>query len=278
MCWRFPFVLVYAADRRPAVRQSAGRSSDAGPGDPGVRVRLRRGLTGLIFGAVPAWLASRVDVNDLLKQNPQSVTAGRRPHRFRYALIVAEIAFTLIILAGPCRSCVGCSASPLSIPGGERKVCWPRDSVSPGRNTRSSDARRAFVETLHDRVGDTTWNELPFAIASSTVPTLPFGSSTTFLVEGRQDPVLAYNERVSPQDFDTLRIPLRRGRTFTSDDRARPHGGDGDQRGHGPRTLAQRGCDRQTDRVPGGAESQLARGRGSGWGCDVPVFRCVLER
>jgi ABC-type antimicrobial peptide transport system permease subunit len=39
------------------------------------------------------------------------------------------------------------------------------------------------------------------------------------VVEGRQEPVLAYNERVSPQYFDTLGIPLQRGRVFTVDDR-----------------------------------------------------------
>ena len=77
---------------------------------PGVRITLEPAtlafafvcavLTGLIFGAVPAWLASRADINDVLKQNPQSMTAGRGPQRFRQGLIVAEIAFALIILAG----------------------------------------------------------------------------------------------------------------------------------------------------------------------------------
>jgi hypothetical protein len=58
------------------------------------------------------------------------------------------------------------------------------------------------------------------AVASSSVPTMPFNSSTTFVAEGREEPVLAYNERVTPQYFDTLGIPLRRGRVFTADDRA----------------------------------------------------------
>jgi putative ABC transport system permease protein len=57
-------------------------------------------------------------------------------------------------------------------------------------------------------------------VATSSVPTQPFSSSTTFVVEGREDSVLAYNERVTPQYFDTLGIPLRRGRMFTADDRA----------------------------------------------------------
>src|SRR5678810_766888 len=87
-----------------------------------------------------------------------------------------------------------------------------------GPNFVTPEARRAFFETLRDRVA-----ELPgmgsVALASSSVPTMPFNSSTTFAVEGRQETVLAYNERVTPQYFDTIGIPLQRGRVFTADDR-----------------------------------------------------------
>jgi predicted permease len=176
-------------------------------------------VTGLIFGAVPAWLASRADVNDVLKQNPQSMTAGRGPQRFRQGLIVAEIAFALIILAGAVSLVRGLQRITAVDPG------WRADGVLAARlglagpKYAQLDARRAFVDALHDRVA-----ELPgmsaVALASSTVPTAPFGSSTAFVVEGREDHVLAYNERVSPQYFNTLRIPLRRGRMFTPDDRA----------------------------------------------------------
>jgi putative ABC transport system permease protein len=57
------------------------------------------------------------------------------------------------------------------------------------------------------------------AVSSSSVPTATFGTSTTFAVEGRTDPVLAYNERVTPEYFATLQVPLRRGRLLTADDR-----------------------------------------------------------
>jgi predicted permease len=87
-----------------------------------------------------------------------------------------------------------------------------------GPNFVKPETRRAFFETLRDRVA-----ELPgmgsVALASSSVPTMPFNSSTTFAVEGRQETVLAYNERVTPQYFDTIGIPLQRGRVFTADDR-----------------------------------------------------------
>jgi len=196
---------------------------------PGVRVTLEpvtlvfafacAAVTGLIFGAVPAWLASRADINDVLKQNPQSMTAGRGPQRFRQGLIVAEIAFALIILAGAVSLVRGLQRITAVDPGWRAEGVLTARLGLAGPNYTQLDARRAFVDTLHDRVGELSGLS-SFAIASSTVPTSPFGSSTTFRVEGREDPVLAYNERVSPQYFDTLRIPLLRGRTFTPDDRA----------------------------------------------------------
>ena len=195
---------------------------------PGVRVVLEPAtlafafacavLTGLIFGAVPAWLASRADVNDVLKQNPQSMTAGPGPHRFRQGLIVAEIAFALIILAGAVSLVRGLQRITAVDPG------WRVDGVLAARlnlvgpNYTDPVARRVFFQTLRDRVA-----EIPgianAAVASTSVPTGTFSTSTAFAVEGRTDPVLGYNERVTPEYFATLQIPLRRGRLFTSDDR-----------------------------------------------------------
>ncbi|HEY1307255.1 MAG TPA: ABC transporter permease, partial [Vicinamibacterales bacterium] len=175
-------------------------------------------LSGVIFGAVPAWLASRADINDVLKQNPQSMTAGRAPQRFRHALIVFEIAFALIALAGAASFIRGLQRITAIDPG------WRPDGVLAARLTLMGpqyarpDARRAFFATLEDRAA-----EIPgvssVAVASSSVPVTPYGSSTTFVIEGLDDTTLAYNERVTPQYFEALRIPLRRGRTFTKDDR-----------------------------------------------------------
>jgi predicted permease len=175
-------------------------------------------LTGLIFGAVPAWLASRADINDVLKQNPQSMTAGRGPQRFRQGLIVAEIAFALIILAGAVSLVRGLQRITAVDPG------WRVDGVLAARlnlvgpNYIDVVARRTFFQTLRDRVA-----EIPgvtnATVSSSSVPTATFGTSTTFAVDGRTDPVLAYNERVTPEYFATLQVPLRHGRLLTPDDR-----------------------------------------------------------
>ena len=56
-------------------------------------------VTGVLFGTVPAWLASRADVNLALRENSRGSTAGRSQHRLRHMLIVGEVAFAMVLLA-----------------------------------------------------------------------------------------------------------------------------------------------------------------------------------
>jgi predicted permease len=56
-------------------------------------------LTGVLFGTVPAWLASRADGNTALRENSRGSTAGRSQQRLRHMLIVGEVAFAMILLA-----------------------------------------------------------------------------------------------------------------------------------------------------------------------------------
>src|SRR5262249_48388858 len=58
------------------------------------------GVTGIVFGMAPAWLASRSDVNDALKEERRGATGGRWQNWLRQAFIVGEIALALSMLAG----------------------------------------------------------------------------------------------------------------------------------------------------------------------------------
>src|SRR4029079_18917559 len=108
-------------------------------------------ITGLIFGVVPAWVASRADVNDVLKQNPKSMTSGRSPQRFRQARIVAEIAFALVALSGATSFIRGLQRITGVYPA------WGSDGVLAARlnligpQYTQPAARRTFFETVRDR-------------------------------------------------------------------------------------------------------------------------------
>src|SRR5881409_580683 len=55
-------------------------------------------LTGVLFGLAPAWQASRPDVQETLKKTSRGVTGGRA--RLRQALVINEVALTLVMLVG----------------------------------------------------------------------------------------------------------------------------------------------------------------------------------
>ena len=57
-------------------------------------------LTGAVFGTVPAWIASRTDVNASLKSSGRGMTADRSRHWLRQTLVVVELALALTLLAG----------------------------------------------------------------------------------------------------------------------------------------------------------------------------------
>jgi len=56
-------------------------------------------VTGVLFGTVPAWFASRADINLALRENSRGSTAGRSQHRLRHMLIIGEVAFAFVLLA-----------------------------------------------------------------------------------------------------------------------------------------------------------------------------------
>jgi putative ABC transport system permease protein len=57
-------------------------------------------VTGLVFGAVPAWQASKPDLVESLKESARGGATGFARHRFRSALVVVQIALALVLLIG----------------------------------------------------------------------------------------------------------------------------------------------------------------------------------
>jgi predicted permease len=57
-------------------------------------------VTGLLFGTAPALFASRANVSDCLKSSSRSASASRASRRFRGALVMVEIALSVVLVAG----------------------------------------------------------------------------------------------------------------------------------------------------------------------------------
>ncbi len=58
------------------------------------------GATGLLFGMLPAWRASRLNVNEALRAASRSYSAGGRAHRTQAALVISEVCLSLVLVAG----------------------------------------------------------------------------------------------------------------------------------------------------------------------------------
>ncbi len=179
-------------------------------------------LTSVVFGLAPALRASRPDVQDALKSG--GATTDGAGGGLRSALVVAEVALTLVLLTGA---------------GLLVKSFWRLLQVSPGFRTDDvltmrlslpedaykDDAQTVnFYRALFERL-----QSVPGVERAAMVNNLPMAGvdiNGSFEIEGRPgDHSHGAGFRiVSPGYFDALGIPVLHGRAFTEqdDERAAP--------------------------------------------------------
>jgi predicted permease len=178
-------------------------------------------ITGLIFGVVPAWLASRADVNQTLKESPRGSTMGRSQHRLRHTLIVGEVAFALVLLAGAGLFLRGVQRFANLDPGWRVDGLLTAQISLRGTNYATPAQRTTFHGRLEERL-----RALPGVsqvALSNSQPVWGFNSSGSFKVEGQPEPEPGqwpeiYFEPVSTNYFETLGVRLLEGRFFNSND------------------------------------------------------------
>ena len=182
-------------------------------------------LTGVFFGLMPAWQASKPNLNESLKEGTKGASSAGSRHRLRGALVVAEVALSLVLLIG----------AGLMI---RSFVAMLRDDV--GFNPQSvlsfqlllsgekySEAqRRDFYDQLIKRL-----ETLPGVVAAGATNILPMsnnGTDNTFEIVGRplekgKAPGADYRV-VTPGYFSAIGMSLRRGRDFAAEDNERAPG------------------------------------------------------
>ncbi len=180
-------------------------------------------LTGLLFGTVPAWLASRADVNQALRENARGSSAGRSHQRLRSALIVGEVAFALVLLTGAGLFLRGLQRFINLDPGWRLDGLVTAQISLQGDNYRSDDQKRNFHKRLEERLA--ALPGVQHVALSNSQPVWSFYSSTGFRIEGRPEPRPGqwpeiFQEPVSTRYFETFGIRLLEGRLFTVADAA----------------------------------------------------------
>jgi len=178
-------------------------------------------VTGVLFGTVPAWLASRADVNLALRENSRGSTSGRSQHRLRHALIIGEVAFAFVLLAAAGLFLRGLHRFINADPGWQVDGLVMANISLRGEKYATDKQRVVFLTELENRLS-TLPGVQRFAIGGSH-PVFGYNSSSSFLVEGQPEPPPdkypeMFFEPVSSNYFDTLGARLRQGRAFNAAD------------------------------------------------------------
>ena len=180
-------------------------------------------LTGILFGLVPAVLATRPSLITALKDGAGREGSWRGHWRFgpRNGLVVIEVALALVLLAGSGLMLRSLSKLVGVNPGFDsRQVLTLRLTSSPG--VRARDSLPGFYQELLGRLG-----ALPGVtdVALGDCPPLAGGCNRTALVLRDQpaptdgSTALVGAHWATPRWFSALRIPLRAGRVFEDADR-----------------------------------------------------------
>jgi predicted permease len=175
----------------------------------------------LLFGLYPAIETTRVDIRGALAQGGNRGASGHHQSWQRRLLVVGEVALGVVLLIG-----AGLLIRTLAVllglePGFDsHNVITASLSLQDARYANGSKVVRLYDETL-DRI-----SKIPGVESAAIGLTLPYQralNSGFKRLDGphpSKDFEISNTTYVTPGYFETLRVPLMRGRAFTASDRA----------------------------------------------------------
>ena len=174
-------------------------------------------LTAILSGMMPAWQASRFDLQGALKEQGRAASEPRGQRRLRATLVIGEGALSVVLLVG-----AGLLLRTFSYLL-RVNLGFEPDHALTGRMLVTGDRehRSNLVEHIVDRVA-----ALPGVRAAGTIQFLPLGgwhNGGPFQFVGEPDPVPRESMQtdvavVSRGYFVAMGIPLLQGRPFTEQD------------------------------------------------------------
>lgn len=180
-------------------------------------------LTGVVFGFVPAFEASRFDLSEPLKEAGKNLGGGGRAQRLRSLFVVAQVAMALVLLVGAGLLMKSLGRLQSVDPGFAAGNLLTVRVNLPTRKYDTDQKRLDFFKQAEDEI-----RAIPGVESVGAINTLPFDgphSGTKLDIEGQP-------KRAPGQDlitgvcvtdanyFQTMRIPLKRGRLYTTQEAA----------------------------------------------------------
>ena len=176
--------------------------------------------TGLLFGIVPALQVSKTNLNDILKEGGRGNAGGRRARWLASSMVIAELALTIVLLAGAgmmIRSFMKLYALDIGVD--TSRMLTMRLSLADKKYT-TPERRRLFYDALVPRL-----SALPGVAAASitSAPPATGAGSRQLEIDGRPpvDPEKLPQVTtmfVSDSYFDTLGVTMRQGRPLRDTD------------------------------------------------------------
>jgi putative ABC transport system permease protein len=179
-------------------------------------------LTGALFGLIPAFQLSRLNLNQTLKEGGKA-SAGVARRRASRALVVAEVALTAVALVGAGLLLRSFHRLMQVDPGFRADHLLSAQLTLPSAKYQNYEQVKNFHQRLLPRIA-----ALPGVEGVATINNFPLTASndkTRFAIEGAPLPapgqfLVAQERAVSSDYFRVMGIALKSGRAFTEDDQA----------------------------------------------------------
>jgi putative ABC transport system permease protein len=179
-------------------------------------------FVGILFGFAPALQASKPDLNETLKEGGGKATQSGH-HRLRSALVVAEVALSLLLLVGAGLMMKSFWQLAKTDPGFSGDNVITMAMTLPRAKYPNQAKQRIFYDQVNRQVA-----ALPGVESAALVNYIPLGgsnSSDSFLVEGVPDPppgqeFIGRYRVCTPDYFKAMGMTLLSGRGFTEQDTA----------------------------------------------------------
>lgn len=175
-------------------------------------------VSGLLFGVAPALWARHRDPAESLKEGGRAAAHGAHTRRWAEVLVVSEVALALLMTVGAGLLVRSFMQMRRVDPGFDPHLVWV-GAVTLNQSYDTDEKVAAFLEELRTRA-----RALPGVTSAAYAMNPPLtGASWTSDFIGYGRPAGDYGTEVehslvSPGYFTTMKVPLLRGREFTSDD------------------------------------------------------------
>lgn len=180
-------------------------------------------LTGLLVGLAPVFSTRKLDLVTSLNESSRGTTQARSGQSFRNALLVVEIAVTMMLVFASGLLIRSLMVAENSSPGFAPEHLLALELILPSSSYHSDGAIQRFYDGLSQDL-----RALPGVDSVGMVTCPPFSggcgdwfySVSGHPVPAQGDVPVAFVTRAAPGYLQTMRIPLKEGRDFTDADRA----------------------------------------------------------